>query len=316
VRRYHVVAFQTPILYNGYGDHDPFGIVFALADEVDDILCGRVNPQPLVLRGNQGECVEVKLTNRLDPALFHNDGVHGYPEVKVEQFYPPSLRISLHPQLIDYDVKTSSGDTVGFNADQTVGPGESIDYRWYVDTLCGATNLWDMADLRNHRHHGAFGAFIAESRGSVYLDPHTRCEVMSGTDVIISNPLKPEFREFVLIMHDGVRLLDENGNLILEPNPIGADEPTLPDTYDQGSRGFNYRTERLRNRLVQHTELQDSFSSKVHGDPATPLFEAYAGDPVTVRLVTPSERRRTHTFHLHGHLWRTDKDDVNSPLSR
>ena len=29
-------------------------------------------------------------------------------------------------------------------------------------------NLWDMADIRNHRHHGAFGMLIAEPRGSKY----------------------------------------------------------------------------------------------------------------------------------------------------
>ena len=48
------------------------------------------------------------------------------------------------------------------------------------------------------------------------------------------------------------------------------------------------------------------------GDPATPLFESYAGDPVTIRLVTPAERRRSHTFHLHGHRWRFDTKDINS----
>ena len=64
--------------------------------------------------------------------------------------------------------------------------GESIKYRWDVDKEVGACNLWDMADLRNHRHHGAFGMFITEPKGSVYLDPVTREVTDTGNQVIIS----------------------------------------------------------------------------------------------------------------------------------
>lgn len=315
VRRFHVVALQTPIVYNKYGDYDPHGLVFALADQAEAILSGQLNPEPLVLRANQGDLVEVTLTNRLDPAKFHHHGIHGYPEVKVgNQFFPPSARISLHPQLLDYDVRTSSGDTVGRNPDQTVGPGESITYRWYVDHAYGAINMWDMADLRNHRHHGAFGAFIALPRFSEHLNPYDLQPSRCGASAVIAHPLLPTNREFVLQMHDGVRLLDRNGNLIIDPQPVFGDQAEPADTYDQGSRGFNYRTERLRNRLALHPNLRDSFSSKVFGDPATPVFEAYPHEPTTFRLITPSERRRTHTFHLHGHYWRREATDVYSEV--
>ncbi|WP_370621874.1 hypothetical protein [Bacillus sp. JCM 19034] len=50
IRRFDVVAFQTCIEYNKFGDHDPYGIVFALAEDVVDILSGKVNPEPLVIR--------------------------------------------------------------------------------------------------------------------------------------------------------------------------------------------------------------------------------------------------------------------------
>ncbi|WP_409305804.1 copper oxidase [Peribacillus sp. SCS-155] len=320
VRRYSVVAFQTPIIYNSYGDHDPYGIVFALQEDVDDILCGRKNPEPLVLRGNAGDLVEVTLTSQLKFELFpFQDGIHPYPPVKQQAFYPPSLRISLHPTLLDYDVKTSSGDTVGFNPDQTVGPGESITYRWYVDGAFGACSMWDVADLRNHRSFGAFGAFIMEPRFMSYLDPTTLQPVKAGANVILSHPLFGKSREFVLIMHDGVRLVDKNGQLIVDPiagiipEPDAADRKDLEvDTYDYGSRGFNYRTERLINRFREHPVLADLFSSKKFGDPATPVFEAYPGEAVTIRLAMPSERRRTHTFHLHGHYWKFDPRDIDS----
>ncbi|GAJ99810.1 hypothetical protein JCM19055_2852 [Geomicrobium sp. JCM 19055] len=249
IRKYEVVALQTDIVYNNYGDHDPFGIVFALAENEKAIRRGKINPEPLILRGNVGECIEVTLHNKLDPK-FHSHLVHGYPLVPVEAPFPPSLRISMHPQLLTYDVNGSDGATVGFNPDQTIGPGESITYRWYVDTNVGSCNLWDMADVRNHRHHGAFGIFIAEPKGSVYLDPITRKPSNTGSQMIISNPILGEYREFVLVMHDGVRLLDTNGNLIIDPEPVlFSSEQGLEDTEDQGSRGFNYRAERFRNRL-------------------------------------------------------------------
>lgn len=319
IRRYNVVAIQTPIIYNSYGDHDPFGIIFALEEDVGDILTGKKNPEPLVLRGNTGEIVEVTLTSRLEFDKFpFLNGIHPYPPVKEQAFYPPSLRISLHTSLVNYDVKTSSGDTVGFNPDQTVGPGDVITYRWYVNGHHGTCAMWDVADLRNHRSFGTFGAFISEPRFTSYLDPKTHEPVKTGENVVLRNPLLPDTREFVLIMHDGVRLVDKEGQLIVDPNAgillRESDEPVEVDTYDNGSRGFNYRSERLINRYHEHPVLSDLFSSRIFGDPATPLFEAYPGDSVIVRLTNPSERRRAHTFHLHGHYWKFDQKDIDSKI--
>lgn len=316
VRKYEVVALQTPIVYNKAGDHDPFGIIFTLAENEKAIRRGKLNPEPLILRANVGDCVEVTLHNKLKRNNFHNPIVHGYPGVPVEAPFPPSLRISLHTQLLDYDVRGSDGATVGFNPDQTIGPGESITYRWYVSRSFGSCNLWDMADIRNHRHHGAFGVLITESKGSVYLDPVKRKQVGTGSQVVISNPLLNEFREFVLLMHDGIRLVDKNGNLIIDPEPLLIDaEKELEDFEDQGSRGFNYRAERFSHRLRRCPVISKVYSSRVHGDPATPLFLAHAGDPVTIRFVTPADKPRGRTFTIHGHTWKRDMNDLNSRVT-
>lgn len=314
VRCYEVVALQTPVIYNAAGDHDPFGIIFALADDVPAIRAGELNPEPLILRGNVGEVIEVRLHNWLDPACFHSEGVHGYPGVPEEGFFPPSARISLHAQMLEYVVQGSDGATVGFNPDQTIGPGESITYRWYVDRDLGACTLWDMADLRNHRHHGAFGIFIAEPRGTVWLDQVTRDPVATGSQVILQHPLLGERREFVLLMHDGVRLVDAAGNLIFDPDPVLVGHGELEDFEDQGSRGFNYRAERFSHRLARDPEVSKVFSSLVHGDPATPVFLAHPGDPVTVRFVHPADRARARSFTIHGHKWLRNADDLNSTV--
>lgn len=76
-----------------------------------------------------------------------------------------------------------------------------------------------MADIRNHQHHGAFVILNAESRGSKYLHPTTRREGNIGHQEIISNPLLPGFREFSIVMHDGVKnLLIKMGLSFLIPN--------------------------------------------------------------------------------------------------
>ena len=319
VRKYDVYALNSCIVYNKNGDHDPNGIVYALKEDVDDLLSGKKNPKPLIIRGNVGEYVEVKLTNLLK-GKDHHDSQHGYPEVPVEAFYPTSDRISMHAQLVEYDVRNSDGATVGFNYDQTIGPGDCITYSWYIDRDIGSVNLTDMADVRNHRHHGAFGMLIAEPRGSKFLDSKTREHTDSGEQVIISNPLLPEFREFALIMHDGVRLLDKNGKLIIDPAPLVFKDVDIvleeeqPDFEDQGSRGFNYRYEPFRNRVKKFKDIHKVFSSKVFGDPSTPILLAYPGDPITIRLTHPADRPRTRTFAIHGHKFLRSEDDLNSTI--
>ena len=42
VRKYEVVALNTRIDYNNEGDHDPHGMIFALKDDVKDILAGKI----------------------------------------------------------------------------------------------------------------------------------------------------------------------------------------------------------------------------------------------------------------------------------
>ena len=318
IRSYEVVALQTPVIYNKFGDQDPFSVIFALQEDAEDIRNGILNPEPLIIRGNVGEVVQVTLRNDLDDLKFPPDD-QLYPGVPVNVIHKPSKRISLHAQLLAYDVRFSDGATVGFNPDQTIAPGEEVTYHWYIDQQVGAVGLVDMADIRNHRHHGAFGMLVTEPRGATYHHHVTGEPVTTGSQVVIQAG-GFRSREFCIIMHDGVRLYNKEGRLIIDPEPvinIGGDaEEETEDFEDQGSRGFNYRAERFRNRLIQNPDISLVFSSKVHGDPATPLFLAYAGDPVTIRFIFSSDRARAHTFLLHGHQWLRSDDDVNSePVS-
>ena len=50
------------------------------------------------------------------------------------------------------------------------------------------------------------------------------------------------------------------------------------------------------------------------GDPATPVFRAYANDPVMVRVLNSSDLPRAHTFGINGHSWRYEPHDPNSNI--
>ena len=59
---------------------------------MDAILKGTKKPEPLIIRANVGDTVEVTLTSLLKFDLFpFKDGIYPYPEVKEQAFYPPSL---------------------------------------------------------------------------------------------------------------------------------------------------------------------------------------------------------------------------------
>lgn len=117
----------------------------------------------------------------------------------------------------------------------------------------------------------------------------------------------------MLFAHNGIRLLDRDGNLI-KTSEQGEDTGHGGiDHEDTGEKGFNYRSERFFNRLERNPAISKIFSSKVHGEPSTPLFEAYAGERVIIRYLMPADKPRNISFTLHGHNWLSQPDD---PFSR
>jgi FtsP/CotA-like multicopper oxidase with cupredoxin domain len=300
-RRYNLVAMTHPIIYNDFGDNDPNGLLFVLEEDEAATLSGEKPLEPLIIRANHGECVEIHLTNNLPEVLPETK----FPGVPVDVPWPASNRVSLHVQRLIYDVRDSDGATVGFNLDQTIGPGESIIYRWFADKELGANLLFSFGDVRNHRHRGLFGVLIIEPMGSTYHNPFTGKILNSGAQAVISCP--SPFREYVVIGQNGISLFAADGELI--PGPPGIKER---DFEDQGFKGFNYRSERFENRLEENPDRWLVFNSVEHGEPATPLFRAYVGDPVVFRYLMPADKPRNTSFNIHGHSWQSQPDD---PLS-
>ena len=203
---------------------------------------------------------------------------------------------------------------MGYNAvEQTVAPGECIKYLWHADQEYGTCLLNSFGDLRNHRHHGLFGAIIIEPPAAKYYNNICPVEESHSEQAVITAPGVESFREFVLFAHNGIRLLDKDGNLIKTTEQGEADGHGAPDHEDTGEKGYNYRSERFFNRLKQIPLIHKVFDSKVHGDPATPVFKAYTGERVIIRLLMPGDKPRNTGFVLHGHQWREQPDD---PLTR
>lgn len=196
------------------------------------------------------------------------------------------MRVSLNPQFLQYDPVRDSGINVGYNEmEQTVGVGESKRYLWHADQEYGACIIQSFADMRNHRYHGLFGA-------------------------VITAPGIENFREYVLFIQNGIRLLDEGGNLI-QTALVDHGDPV--DAEDTGEKGYNYRSERFANRLAEDPRTWKVFSSKVHGDPATPVCKAYPGDRVVFRVMMPADKPRNTSIAIHDHIWREQRQD---PFSR
>ena len=205
---------------------------------------------------------------------------------------------------------------MGYNeVEQTVGPGEKIRYLWHADKEYGACILNSFGDVRNHRYHGLFGAIIIEPTKARWFDGLRCPDEHFGEQAVVAASGNEPFREFVLFAQNGIRLLDKNGVLIktTEQGMEGGGGHEAPDHEDTGEKGFNYRSERFFNRLKRKPQITDVFSSKQHGDPATPVFKAYEGERIIIRYLMPADKPRNISFTLHGHEWRAQPND---PFSR
>ncbi|QIN81373.1 hypothetical protein GBA63_01090 [Rubrobacter tropicus] len=335
VKTFNVVAMQAKVEYNKQGDNDPHGLIYALAEDEAAIRSGELKPEPLVLRANQGDCVQVRLTNKLTNNWGHgNAGTDGDPTLPTEPAggTRSGLRVSLNPQVVKYDVRGSDGAAVGYNRDSTVAPGDTRLYRWYADGELGTTNLTDWGDVRGHRHHGLFAGLNIEPRGATYHDPETGEPIKSGVSADIRVPGQDnDFREFTTFFQDGLNLRDAQGNVIEDPldHPPTPEEPEGEpmDAEDMGEKGFNYASSPFSHRVPEQMgpdgihplppdgdAMAHVFDSSRHGDPNTPIYRAFEGDDIRMRVLQGSDKPRQHSFQMSGASWKAQPNDPGSNL--
>lgn len=310
IRKYEIAAIQRKIPYNNHGDHDPDGLLFIPVKEVEKAQKENYCPHPLILRANAGEWIEVTLHNLFDPEK--PIPYYDYPRVPLDFRHKPSMRVSINPQLLRYDPVNDSGINVGYNnKEQTVGPGESKKYLWYADQEYGACILQSFGDIRNHRYHGLFGAVMIEPAGAGWYGEDSFRENPYGQQAVIMAPGVESFRECVVMIQNGIRMLDRNGELI--KTAVGDEEDTV-DAEDTGEKGYNYRSERFANRLSKDRRISRVFSSRIHGDPATPIFYSYPCERVIFRTMMPADKPRNVGFCIHDHEWKEVLDGPSSDI--
>lgn len=131
--------------------HDPSGMMYVLSADLDakGKLKAGVPVEPLVMRVNAGDCVQVTLNNAL-PAVAPDLPNYNMlrQAAKRERLHPegsttfqnnairPSSHVGFHTQFLEYDVTTSDGMNVGGNPVQTVAPGGAAKtYTFYAGAL-------------------------------------------------------------------------------------------------------------------------------------------------------------------------------------
>lgn len=219
--------------------------------------------EPLVLRANAGDCVEITLQNTLgDPAGLSLGELRFVPQ-------------------------GSYGVPIGFNPDSSVAKGKSRTYRYYADEELGTAIFLNLVDLEVVPR-GAYGAVIVEPAGTVFLDPATGQTLPSGVQARIVDPSSGfSFQELVALFSD-------------EDEEIGQNQ--MPYRLDvDGVNGISYGLASLFDRN-KAGDPDGVFDGHLWGDPRW-VVEAAQGEPVTFRVAKPwGEQVQAPAFEGHRWL--------------
>ncbi len=253
--------------------------IYALEEDTAKVAAG-THPMPLTLRVNTGDCVKVHLKNKMKES-----------------------RASFSAIGLAFDPKDSLGANVGNNpGDQTIAPGGERDYTYYADPFNGETTslVWDWGNVMTNPRNGLFGAVVVGPKGSKYRDPKTGADLSNknawAADVIIDrsvpgNELRANYRDVALFFQD-------------EDNIIGTSfMPYVQNV--AGLTGVNYRSEPYKFREEQGCSLGKVFQpckADKPEDPATPIIETHAGDPVRIHVLGVSNEQNG-MFSVEKHEW-------------
>ncbi|HEX3249157.1 MAG TPA: hypothetical protein VHS05_07000, partial [Pyrinomonadaceae bacterium] len=335
------LVFNSRVTANG-NISSLLGVMYVRSEDLDNngVLKSGVPVEPLILRANAGDCIDINLTNKIDPSskvFSHNfnwpapfnitvpSGGSQVPAYNAKM----SSYVGLHPQLLSYDAATSYGMNVGWNskgrADQFANFNETVKYRWYAGRIdrgangtlaytpieLGSLNLLPSDPLFQHPN-GVFGQMIIEPAGSTWQcgDPGSlgSCDPGSGksrASATITPPAGVKFREFSIMLSDAL--------ITSAPRPITA---------------INYRTEPAFQRFANTgTDVSCMTSNTLAspavptptppvqiGEPQTPIFRANHGDQVRFRMTHPLGTGNSEVFTIHGHNWQRNPYQNNSSI--
>ncbi len=349
--------FPTTIVFNDRGESDkvltnPLGLLYVRTEDLvnnpgdpnNGILKPGVPVEPLILRANAGDCIEVNLTNGIaeNSKVFNQNFNLPPPLNNLPPPEPPlyphkaSSFVGLHPQLLSYDGAKASGVNVGWNtegqpsADQVVPVGGTVKYQWYAGKIeraangslsytpveFGSLNLFP-SDPMFQNINGLFGSMIIEPRGSTWKcgEPGS----LVGCDPPADPPagpyaLRPSTRAAATATLTNQTKFREFALMISDTIRMN----------DNNSSAVNYRTEPWNFRYADNPTLDFSCMlsnqltqvlpapSTPIGDPKTPILNAQVGDKVRFRMTHPFGTGTSQVFSLHGHAWQRNPYQNNS----
>jgi len=313
------------IVFNSRGQtlRSENAVLYVRSEDLDaqGKLKAGVPVEPLILRANAGDCIEVNLTNALEPTaqvfkekLFMASPFNGVNPVNQQPVFASKMSglVGLHPQLLSYDSARSNGMNVGWNRqgqlNQLAAFGQTVQYQWYAGKIergaggnvvhtpveFGSLNLFP-SDQLYQNFNGLFGAMIIEPQGSSWqcgdagsladCDPSGGASPKTRASATVTLADATKFREFALMISDDIRISSQNSSAV--------NYRTEPWSFRYAGNGTKDFSCMLSNQLIQQPQ----------NDPETPIFTAEVGDKARFRLMHPFGTGTSQVFVLNGHVW-------------
>lgn len=274
IKQYAVAAVEVRLPMLGSRP----GKIFVLQADRDAILSGSKHIDPLVLHVNVGDCIKINLKNETS----------GGP-------------VSFHADMLAFDPRDSYGIAGGNEPAQVANPGETRTFTFFASPDVGETTalVRDWGNVVENPRLGLYGAIVVGPTGARYSDPVTGQDdsLASSWRVDVHPPNGPAYRDFSLFFED-------------EDAAIGT--AIMPYTEQvQGVVGLNYNAQPIAARLAQNQDTSRVYRSDIHGDPSTPLLEAYASDGIKIHVLVPFSEQ-AHVFSLENHVWPYEAGNATS----
>ncbi len=282
--------------------------------------------------------IKVKMGKGATPFHENTDIMIGMHQVETSEIR--WIRKIEHDKETGVDTLTFSEPLKHAHKKDEIVSVEWVRYRLWADADVGTVFWHDHALGGTTWPHGAVGAVIIEPIGATYHDPVTGKQIRQGpvADIHSNEPVgygySGSFREMALFLHDTVpytaqvvtegnppgqtkRAAIDAGQVLFFQMPYDLDYVAVPmlngGTHTTGG-GLFFKAESIAKRLKNNPDPSLVFSSIAHKkDPGTPLLRAYLGDTLVFRTLH-TMMNESHTWHLAGHAFRTERYAAKSDL--
>lgn len=151
VKVFESAMVQAKVIYNRYGWHDSQGRFFVLKEELErhgglekyiqKVESQKIQVEPLVIRANAGDCIELRTTNLL-------------PEYIEESPFQMRTRTDIvghHVHLVKFDTIVSDGSANGWNNIAGARQYETLVERFFADTELRTVFFHDHLFANSHQ---------------------------------------------------------------------------------------------------------------------------------------------------------------------